>query len=208
MNNDRYSMSFTTGGILHRESVELALLYLDLGNWDSVRTQVIVENTLQTRTLSTLQRIYREASSRLQTLTLTEIEFLASCSYQEQSYILWLAICRRYRFVADFAIEVLRERHITLKGTLTHEDFDAFFNRKSEWHPELDKITPATRAKLRQVLFKILRETDLLTSDNLIQTALLSPRMLDMINQIRQSDILFFPVFESDVKEMKKCLPI
>lgn len=208
MNIDRYSMSFTTGGLLHRESVELALLYLDLSNWDSVRAQVITENTLQMRTLSSLQRIYREVSSRLRTLTRTEIEFLVSCSYQEQAYLLWLAICRRYSFVADFAIEVLRERHITLKGTLTHEDFDAFFNRKSEWHPELDKITHATRAKLRQVLFKILRETDLLTSDNLIQTALLSPRMLDMINQIRQSDILFFPVFESDVKEMKKCLPI
>ncbi|NCO20267.1 MAG: DUF1819 family protein, partial [Gammaproteobacteria bacterium] len=34
MSNDRYSMSFTTGSLFHRESVKLAALYLDLGDWN------------------------------------------------------------------------------------------------------------------------------------------------------------------------------
>ncbi len=204
MSNDRYCMSFTTGGLFHHESVELAALYLDLGNWKSVRDKVVAENLLQTRTLSTLKRVCREVISRLRTLSPGELEFLVEGSHQEQAYLLWLAVCRRYRFIADFAIEVLRERYITLKSSLTHEDFDSFFSRKSEWHLELDEITPSTRGKLRQVLFKILREADLLTAKNMIRAALLSPGLLDLINQGSHRDILHFPVFESDVKGMKR----
>lgn len=195
-------MSFTTGGLFHRESVKLAELYLDLGDWNSVRDKVIAENLLQTRTLNTLKRSCREVISRLKTLSSGELEFLLEGSHQEQAYLLWLAVCRRYRFIADFAIEVLRERYITLKTDLTHEDFDSFFNRKSEWHVEMDGVTPATRSKLRQVLFKILREADLLTANNMINAAMLSPGLLAAIEQGSRRDVSFFPVFDSDLKEM------
>lgn len=198
----RYSMSFTTGGLFHRESVNLAALYLDLGDWNSVRDKVVAENLLQTRTLNTLKRVCREVVSRLRTLSQSELEFLVEGSHQEQAYLLWLAVCRRYRFIADFAVEVLRERYITLKADLTHEDFDSFFNRKSEWHLELDEITPATRSKLRQVLFKILRDADLLAANNMINAAMLSPRLLDVIHRGNRRDVSYFPVFESDLKGM------
>lgn len=204
MSNDRYSMSFTTGSLFHRESVKLAVLYLDLGDWNSVRDKVIAENLLQTRTMNTLKRVYREITSRLRTLSQGELEFLVESSHQEQAYLLWLAVCRRYRFIADFAVEVLREHYITLKTDLTHEDFDSFFNRKSEWHLELDEITPATRSKLRQILFKTLREADLLTANNMINTAMLSPRLLEQVQQGSRRDVFCFPVFESDLKEMKR----
>ncbi|MBE0574415.1 MAG: DUF1819 family protein [Desulfuromonadales bacterium] len=200
MSKDHYIMSFSTGGLFHRESVKLVELYLNLYDWESVRDKVIEENLLQTRTQNTLKRVCREIGSRLKTLSQGELEFLVEGSHQEQAYILWLAVCRRYKFVADFAIEVLRERFITLKTDLSYEDFDAFFNRKSEWHMELDEITPATRSKLRQVLFKILREVDLLSTNNMINAAMLSPRLLDLIHQGSRSDVLFFPVFESELK--------
>lgn len=197
-------MSFTTGSLFHRESVELAALYLDLGDWNAVRDKVIAENLLQTRTLNTLKRVCCEVISRLRTLSPGELEFLVESSHQEQAYLLWLAVCRRYRFIADFAVEVLRERYITLKSDLTYEDFDSFFNRKSEWHLELDEITPATRGKLRQVLFKMLREADLLTTNNMIHAAMLSPRLLDLIHQGSHRDVLHFPAFESDLKGVKR----
>lgn len=204
MSNDRYIMSFSTGGLFHRESVELVELYLDLYDWESVRDKVIAENLLQTRTLNTLKRVCREIGSRLKTLNQSELEFFVEGNHQEQAYILWLAVCRRYRFIADFAIEVLRERFITLKTDLNYEDFDSFFNRKSEWHMELDEITPATRGKLRQVLFKMLREADLITANNMINAAMLSPRLLELIHQGSRRDVLFFPVFESDLKGMTR----
>jgi hypothetical protein len=204
MKTDRYTMSFTTGGLFHHESVDLAALYLELGDWDTVREKVIADNLLQTRTISTLKRVCQEITSRLKMLNHTELEFLVEGSRQEQGYVLWLAVCRRYQFIADFAAEVLRERYITLKADLSPEEFDTFFNRKSEWHLELDEITPATRSKLRQVLFKMLREAELLTSNNMINGAMLNQRLLELIQQGSREDVLYFPVFQSDVIGIKQ----
>ena len=34
-------------------------------------------------------------------------------SSQEQKAVLWLAVCRHYRFIHEFATEVLREKFLT-----------------------------------------------------------------------------------------------
>jgi len=202
MSEARYSMSFTTGGLFRNESLKLIALYLELGDWDAVRDNVSANNILQARTINSLRRVSREIISRLKTLSPDEIKLFTGISPQEQSYLLWLAVCRRYRFIADFAVEVLRERYISLKNDLSYEDFDSFFNRKSEWHAELDEIRPATRHKLRQVLFKMLREADLLTSKNIIIAAVLSPEIIRAIPVENRQDISCFPVFESDLKDI------
>jgi hypothetical protein len=202
MKNGRYSMSFTTGSLYHRESVNLAELYIEFKDWNVVRDKVLSVNLLQARTLNTSKRVCREIISRLKNLSSNELSLLVEANPQEQGYLLWLAICRRYRFIADFAIEVLRERYITLKSDLSYEDFDSFLNKKSEWHSELDEIRPTTRNKLRQVLFKILREAGLLTAKNTINAAMLSQRTLEAIPHDKRRDILFFPAFESDLKRI------
>lgn len=204
MNDNRYSLSFTTGSLFHRESVQLAALYLDSGDWNTVRGKVLAMNLLQARTLNTLKRVCSEVISRLRMLTPDELAFLVEASHLEQACLLWLAVCRRYRFIADFAVEVLRERYITLKSDLPHEEFDAFFNRKSEWHLELDEISPATRGKLRQVLTKMLREANLLTANSMIQAALLTPGLQELIRQNHSNNVLFLPVFESDLKGLAR----
>ena len=196
MSNDKYCMSFTTGGLFHHESVNLAVLYLEIKDWNAVRQKVMAENLLQARTLSTLKRVCREVISRLKTLNAGELDLLVASNPREQNYLLWLAVCRRYRFIADFAVEVMRERYITLKTDLTHADFDAFFNRKSEWNAELDQLRSTTRNKLRQVLFKMLREADLLTANNMIKAAMLSPGLVEVISRGNRQDFFFFPAFE------------
>lgn len=200
MNREKYIVSFTTGSLFHHESVTLAGLYLALGQWKAVRDKVIKENILQARTLTSLERVCREVISRLKTLNAEELDFLTRAGHKEQGYLLWLAICRRYRFIADFAVEVVRERYITLKADLTHEVFDSFFGHKAEWHPELEKIQPSTRKKLRQVLFRMLNETDLLTADNMIAPAMLTPELIALISRGNRQELFFFPVFESDIK--------
>ncbi len=191
-------MAFTTGGLFHQESVKLAGLYLEMGDWGSVREKAVSENLMQARTWSSLQRVCREVVSRLETLRTAELELLVETTSLEQGYLLWVAVCRRYRFIADFAVEVLRERYMTLKTDCSHEDFDAFFNGKAAWHAELDRIRPSTRNKLRQVLFKMLREADLLTANNTIAPAMLSPAFLKTIQRDGRRDDLMFPAFESD----------
>ena len=192
-------MSFTAGALLQPESVTIAKLYLELGDWDLVKDKVIAENLLQSRALSTLKRLSHEIIARLSTLNTEELTLLIDSEYQEQAYMLWIAICRYYRFIADFATEVLRERFITFKPDLQHSDFDTFLNRKCDWHSELDNLSISTRKKLRQVLFKMLRDANFLDSKNNIQATMLSTRLIETIKRNDSRDIKYFTISENAI---------
>ena len=189
-------MSFTTGALLRSESVNLATWYLEKDDWDEVREEVISRNLLQLRTLNSRKRIFREICSRLKRLNRNELELLVEGDHQEQGYLLWLAICRRYRFLYEFSVEVIRERYLTLKYDLGFEEFDAFFNSKMEWHEEMERITTTTRNKLRQVMFKMLHESGLISPDNSILPALLSSRLINVIRSHSNQDLCVFPILE------------
>jgi hypothetical protein len=129
-------------------------------------------------------------------LSQNELELLTETTIQEQGYLLWLAICRRHKFVAEFAVEVLRERYLSLKNSLNYEDFNFFFSKKLEYHQELAKVSQRTIDKSRQVLFRMMRQAGLLTTENEINVALLSPRLLNELAENSHPDIFVFPYFE------------
>ena len=199
MDSQKYNMSFTAGALLQSESVTIAKLYLELGSWNEVKDKAIANNVLQSRAVSTLKRISYEIISRLSTLTSEELILLVNSSQKDQAYLIWMAVCRHHNFIADFATEVLRERFITFKPDLQYSDFDVFFNRKCDWHSELDGLSISTKKKLRQVLFKMLREADFLDGKNNIQATILSPRLLDVIERSGGRDIMYFTVSEDAV---------
>lgn len=197
---DTYSFSFTTGSLFFQESVEVATLFLRLRNWTSVRDAVLTDNLLHFKTTNSLKRVYREVASRLKLLCEAELNLLVCGTAQEQAHVLWIAVCRRYQLIADFAREVVRERYINFKTTLDHGDFDVFFNRKAEWHSELDRVADTTRVKGRQIVFKMLKEVGLLTFDCYINSTILSARLLQSLPAQRREDVFWFPVSPVDLR--------
>lgn len=197
---ERYRISFTSGSLYYCESLKLAELYQSLKDWEAVSDKSLLDNLLQTRTESTAKRVCREVIARLKTLTEGELTHLVEANHQDQAHILWIAVCRLYRFIADFAVEVLHERFVAMKLDLSFEDFDAFYNRKSEWHDELNNASASTRDKLRQVLFRMLREAGLLAKDKTISSILLGPRLVELLCQNNPDEFFFFPIYESDIR--------
>ena len=181
MATDRYRLSFTTGGLFLQEAPLVAERYLVLRDWSQTRDQVRGDNLLQVRTAAAALRISKELVARLQHLEVPELEELLEASRSERGYLLWAAACRRYAFIRDFAIEVLREHHLLLRHQLSFGDYDSFYNAKALWHTELDDIAPSTQRKLRQNLFRMLREADLVSNQGIIQRALLSPRVAQLL---------------------------
>lgn len=198
---EAYNMSFSTGGLFLAESVRVAELFQRLGDWAWVREKVLSENLLQTRTVSSATRICREVIHRLKTLEPAELDLLVHGAPKDRGYLLWVAVCRHHRFVAEFAAEVLRRRFVGLGNELHYEDFDSFFFEKSSVHPELETIRPVTRKKLRQVLFKMLREADLLSAGNIIRAAIFTPRFREALSPERPDDLFVFPWLESPMEE-------
>lgn len=192
-------MSFTTGGLFFNESLVVAEIESDIGDWQKTRDKILADNLLQTRTISSAKRRVREICARLQLLSESQIQLLLDGTRQEQQYLLWLAVCKRYLFISEFATEVVREKYLRMDMALQSSDYDIFFEHKAEWHQELDQLKDSTRAKLRQVLFKILREAEIISSNNLIIPGLLSEQLTKVIAADEPSLLNALPVSDMDI---------
>jgi hypothetical protein len=194
MVSSKYSLSFTTGALFFQESIKLAALYASMKKWDEVRNVVVAENSIQARTTNSLKRVTNEIISRLKTLSDSEIHFLAEAAYYEQGYILWIAVCRRYEFIADFAIDVLHDSFVSLKKSISYDEYNIFFNKKAEWHNEMDEIASSTKRKLRQTLFQMMQEANILEKNGNIIPVLPSAALQNILAETKGREVMFFPM--------------
>jgi hypothetical protein len=188
-----YLLSFTTGGLFLRESRLVAGRYLVSGDWDRVRAEVLEGNLLQCRTRSSLTRTGREVINRLKTLDREELDLLEHGGEDVRRQVLWVAVCRQYRFVREFAVEVIRERLLGLKPDLPLEEFDSFFHRKSQIDPKLESLTETTIRKMRQVLYRILREAGLLDDDGALQPLTPDPLLARHLQNVDPDSLEVLP---------------
>ena len=189
----RYALSFTTGSLLSAEAALVALVYLHEQDWTATRARVKDDNLLQSRVASSNTRVLRALIPRLQCLTDAELEIVADGTSTERGHLMWVAACRFYTLIGEFAEEVLHERFLTLAGTVTYDEFDSFYRSKVMWHDELGQVTEQSYKKLRQVLFRMMVEAGLLTKQGHIEPVLLSSQVADCLTQRTPSDIRFFP---------------
>lgn len=200
----RYRLSFTTGGLFLQEAPLIAERYLELHDWSKTRNQVRNENLLQVRTAAAALRISKEIIARLELLDNLELESLVNGSARDRGYLLWVAVCRRYAIINEFAIEVLRENYLMLRRNLSFGDYDAFYNSKALWHTELDELAPSTQRKLRQNLFRMLRDADLVSDHHNIQPAMLNPRIAQLLARRGHSELLIFPATDHEIQRWLK----
>ncbi len=189
-----YKMSFVAGALLYLESVKIAELFSIWKQWEKVQEIALAQNTLQARAISTLKRLTREVVLRLETLNEQELALFIEATYRDQKYLLWLALCRRYTFIGDFATEVLLDRFLSLKNTVTYADYMAFFNQKAEWHEEVDRLAASTRHKLRQTLFLMMREANLLDRKQNIIPVYPGAALRKVLTSAERRETLFFPI--------------
>lgn len=197
---ERYRLSFTTGGLFLRESQDAAQTFLNAGSWTDARAQMRSDNTLQVRTATAALRISKEVVARLETLSHEELDFLLDCTSTDRAHLLWAAVCRRYTFVRDFARDVLRERFVLMKRQLYLADFDAFYSQKALWHEELDQLAQSTQLKLRQNLFRMMREAAYINDQYGIAAAVLSPALARLLAGQGAGALQIYPVSDIDIQ--------
>ncbi len=196
---NRYKLSFSAGGLLRQETIRLASLWLKVRDWAKLKALVFDENVLQFKTDGTRKRIFPELRARIETLNDEELRILTTGTLRDEDQILWLAICRRYEFIADFARQVLRERYLMCQAVVDHADYDYFVEQASILHPELQEITAATAVRLRAALFCILRDCSFLDEENRLCPALLSDDLIAILKSGDPAEIALFPTFQKVV---------
>lgn len=200
MENKKYKLSFTAASLSASESIKIAEVYLGCKNWDETKRIIEENNLLQSRTGSRTVRTYRELAQRLQLLSNDQMELLVEGNIQEQKYLLWFTVCNRYMFIQEFATGVIHEKFMSMDYELTELDYDAFFNHKADWHEELNAITDSTKEKLKQVVFRMLREAGITTDENMIIHALLSKRLIYVLRPSAPIGYQIFPLRMAEIE--------
>ena len=187
-------MSFTASCLRCRETSVIASLFLRLADWKEVHDEVLRHNVLQIRTASSQRRFFTEIKHCLECLTAEEMQILASKNSADAGVVLWLAVCRCYKFIGEFAQEVIHEKYVSFQKNIDDSDYALFFERKSSLHPELLAMKDSTRKKIKQMLFKLLRECAIIGHDNEILATYFSREIFRLLSP---DDFLFYPTREN-----------
>ena len=141
--------------------------------------------------MSSGKRIFREISLRLKSLSHEEQEFFIRSNYVDQSILIWISICRTYKFIGDFSSMIISEKFNSYQLELDYSDFNYFFEKQQVLHEELRTLKDSTRKKLRQVIFRIMKDLNIISKDKEITPLLPSIRVKRSI-KIRPEKILNF----------------
>lgn len=194
-----YKMSFATGGLLLNESVAVARMHGPSEAWDVTLRRAVDEGVATLPKIASRRRTLREIVNRISTLDRDELDYLVEgANRPDQQALLWLATCRAYRFVREFATEVIHERFLSFQLDLPLETFDILFAAKAEWDEGLAGISPMTRTKLRQVLFRMMREASVISEENRILSTYVSPRLKAMLTEKSPWELVLFPGLSRD----------
>ena len=189
----KYRLSFGTGNAYINENNLILKKYLENKDWRETEKYSIENNIFQTNTLSSSKRIFREISLRLKSLSNEEIEFFIRSNYVDQSILIWISICRTYKFIGDFASMIISEKFNSYQIELDYNDFNYFYEQQKVFYEELNLLKDSTRKKLRQVIFKIMKDLNILSKTKEITPLLPSIELREISSLTRKDLKLFLP---------------
>lgn len=160
---ETYNMSFTAGAAMLNEmhAVAEALLACD-GDWERTKDKTFKENLMEKEKMSSNIRYFALMKQRLEVLNEAELNMLVNGTVADRRLIVLLAICKAHSFIYDFISENVRDCFYNQYEKISHANFNEFYNEKKYEHPEIEQVSELTVAKMRQVVFRILEQTELI----------------------------------------------
>lgn len=200
-----YHLSFTAVSLRPELARIVAETFLTVGNWALVKERILSTNALQCRSTSSAARLERELRQRLETLTRDQLVLLAQATAEDRAAIAWLAACKHIRFAFEFAAEVLRDKLAAHDVVLRPSDYESYVENKCLPHPELGRLKPTSKNKIRQVLLNMLVEAGLLVKGNAlnIHRPPLSPAVVRVITADSQNWLAAFLVPDLEISHRR-----
>ncbi|MDW7656804.1 MAG: DUF1819 family protein [Bacillota bacterium] len=193
MAQNPYSLSFTTGTLMLTESVLLTELYIELGSWQRVREKVKQNNLLQGKTMKSTMTLMSEIISRLRFLSDEQLRRLTQAPEKDQKYILWLALCRRYQYIADFTVEVMGAAVRTPDKTVTRPDYQAFFDQKAVFYPRLQNLAESTQKTVANFIFRMAMQAGIMDGDGRLLPVIVLPENRLLFTELNNLERQYFP---------------
>lgn len=165
MNNSPYkgSAQITRNPFLFYEMRTTAKLIQEGLDDKEIINRIVTENLFQYPTEKSIRQMAKACVERLKGMgDETLIEAVASQSSDTAKQICLYAMMKQYRLVWDFMITVIGEKYRLQDFSFGQMDINVFFMRLQEQDDYVAGWSENTVKKLRQILIRILKETDYL----------------------------------------------
>lgn len=184
----KYNLAFTAGALLYNESLHFiqAIDHTEdyLKNEFSVHSDVLVTNAESSR-----KRIKSELDKRLKNLDVDYLNNFSLSMEQDQKVILFLAICKTYPIITEFALEVVYHKWKNFDNELSTYDFNYFLSSKLS-EEQLNAISSNSLYKLSQVAVKMFKDVGVFKEDKL-SAVHISDELVELLKM--KGDAWFLP---------------
>lgn len=198
-----YNFSFTAAAMQFHDFIRLAN-HVTEHQLDLEHERPDPDHIMRRPNSRTNRREFHEMLKRYLALTIEQRHLIVELDTNSQKQLALLGICKVHAFIRDFIVEVVREKFLALDYQLTDGDYRAFFNRKLELHPELERLADSTTNKVRQITWRILEEAGLInsTKGRLILPQFINPKVIDIVAADNPALLKIFLMADQDINAL------
>ena len=157
-----YNFSFTAASLRPELVGIVAEHFSRAHSWEKAKSTLLSTNALQAKSAASAIRMERELRQRLQKLTASQLDLIATSTADVRAAIAWLGAVKQSAFLFEFSAEVLRAKWEMHDTILRASDYERFIGEKISQHPEVSRLSETSATKVRRVLLLMLREAGLL----------------------------------------------
>ena len=160
----RYNAEISAGSLLPLESRRIATLLLTEPDQSAWQHAIETENILQKKTPATARRQARLLRRRLTTLNAQAWQMMTERESEVVTQLLLASAVKHSQLLGDFMLRVYAERQRRLEPALASIDWQDFLVECAHHDAAVAEWSDSTKAKLFQVIVRILAEAKYLES--------------------------------------------
>lgn len=173
--NTTYSASFTTGSLLHKETVALLPLFLSDDAAELLKAEIKENKLLQINTENSRKKIIGEITKRLAQVDKEYLRFFAGRNEQEQKLFLFYLNLKVYRLLFDFHFNVTLPQWNSSLREVSPYLYQMELFKIGAQDKKVEAWTDKTRLKAISVYLRMLRDIGMLDKKNGLQAVNATP---------------------------------
>lgn len=164
MPEPRYNGEIVAGSLMVNESRKIADLLLQGLDEKAFYAALLMDNVLQKRSPATTRRQSKLIRNRLLPLHESLWLMIRDGSHEQAVQTLLAAAVMHSRLLGDFIGKVVRLQIKTFQSQVTYREWDAYFEECKHIDRSIVAWSDSTIKKIRQVVFRILAEAQIIDS--------------------------------------------
>ena len=144
-----YSFAFIGANALVSETISVAEIFIEIGDWQKTYDLVKRKNLLHKIKEVTIVREFREIKKRLSTLNPDQLKLVIAGDGNQVKAMILLGIVQTYSFIRDFIIEVLRNKYTRHDRVLFDSEYEKFVDSKSMIDESIEELSDKSRQKIK-----------------------------------------------------------